>query len=160
MAITDARPVLLGMNNPLSVRLEHALYPHPPGCTGWRIWKMLEEVTGATRLEYVRAFDRVNLVTGAWSAEAAVLAGEALRARWRGRVVVVLGDQPRRALGLPRLFLHPQTTLDGVTWRQIPHPSGRNHFYNDAGARALVGQMLAELYRGGVAFASTEAQTI
>jgi hypothetical protein len=65
----------------------------------------------------------------------------------RGRVVVVLGEGPRRALDLPRQLIRPVSRL-GVVWRQIPHPSGRCRFYNDPVARAVVALLLEELYRG------------
>jgi len=151
MPTKDRRPVLLGMNNPVSSDPAHALYPHPPGCAGHRLWGMLNEAMPSgeqvSRSQYLRAFDRRNLVAGkTWSqAEARAGAGELTR-ELRGRVVVVLGQQPRQALGLPLHLIHP-IVHEGVTWRQVPHPSGRNHYYNDATNRRVVGELLAELYR-------------
>lgn len=143
----DTRPVLLGMNNPLSSDPEHALYPHPPGCTGWRLWDMLQErVPGVTRGQYLRAFDRRNLVDGrSWSREQARTRAESLVLEMRGREVVVLGEDPRSALGLPKLLIEPQE-LWGATWRQIPHPSGRNLWYNEPEHRLMVAVLLEQLY--------------
>jgi hypothetical protein len=139
------------MNNPLSSEPEHALYPHPPGCAGWRLWQMVHEKTGATRSQYLRAFDRRNLLsTAEWNQVEAGRAGEAFTSAARGRTVVVLGEPTRRAIGLPRLLLHP-LQWRGVTWRQIPHPSGRCRYYNDADARAVVVALLAELYDAAIA---------
>lgn len=140
------KPVLLGMNNPLSSRPEHALYPEPPRCTGWNLWKMLHDKTGATQEQYLEAFDRRNLLNARrWDARQARAAANSLVDLLQGRVVVVLGAEVVHALGLPRLLLHPQVSR-GVTWRQLPHPSGRCHWYNDPKNREVASLLLEELY--------------
>jgi hypothetical protein len=147
------KPVLLGMNNPVSDNPRHALYPSPHGCTGYRLWMMLKSRTGATEKEYLDAFERRNVLTGPWFPE---------RARehllglgpddvpivdvMRGRTVVCLGSEIRDLLGLAKVWVLPQEKW-GVTWRPIPHPSGRNHWYNDANNTAAVSVLLEELYR-------------
>lgn len=148
--MTDKRPVLLGMNNPLSDRPEHALYPVPDGCTGHRLWTMLNERTGATKTQYLRAFDRRNLIIGDWDPGEARLLGAEFVAKSDtvGRVVVVLGEGPRRALGLRKQLITP-ITLNGTIYRQIPHPSGRCRFYNDPVCRAVAALLLEELYETG-----------
>lgn len=138
------RPVIVGMNNPVSVRPEHALYPHPPGCAGYRLWKMLHDYTGASRGVYTRGFERMNLVTGVWSTIRARERAERLRAEMTGRTVLLLGEEVRRAVGVDRLLADPQLWC-GVTWRQLPHPSGRNPWYNDAANRRLAGAVLEEM---------------
>lgn len=136
------------MNNPISSDPEHALYPYPEGCTGHRIWKLLSQRTGATQEQYLEAFDRRNLVGGrAWSLSAAREALPGLREYARGRVVVVLGSEVRELLKLPRLLVHP-LEVDGTVWRQLPHPSGRNHWYRVPGNREVAELLLEELYRG------------
>lgn len=141
------KPVLLGMNNPLSSRPEHALYPHPVGCTGHRIWKMLEVRTRASQEDYLEAFDRRNLLgVQTWRmADAREAASHFIR-EMNGRVVLVLGAEPRDALRLPPLLVKPQD-LHGVTWRQLPHPSGRNLWYNVPENKHLAELLLEELYR-------------
>ncbi len=124
-----AKPVLLGLDNPHPTE---ALAPWPPNCSGWRLWKMLNERTGATPEEYEQAFDRRNIKTHS-------LPGE-------GQVVVVLGEEVRKALGLPKVLIHPVQMM-GLTFRQVPHPSGRTLFYNDPVQRQLVAMLLEELYR-------------
>jgi hypothetical protein len=143
----DARPVLLGMNNPLSSDPAHALYPHPPGCTGWRLWEMLNERVPLSKTQYLRTFDRRNLVDKPkWSKQEARDRGRWLREfDLRGREVVVLGNEPRDALLLPPKLIEPQL-IEGITWRQIPHPSGRNLWYNDPHNRMLVAVLLEQLY--------------
>jgi len=131
-------PILVGLDNPHRPEPEYALYPLPRGCTGWRIWQMLNSRTGASRQDYVRVFDRRNVCDMADESEFPA-----------GSTVVLLGEQVRcwadRRIGLPRVFLLPQV-IDGVTYRQIPHPSGLNLFYNSPVNRGLVALMLEELY--------------
>lgn len=159
------KPILIGMNNPVSTRPGHELYPLPEGCTGNRLWKMLHQRTGATMRQYCDTFERRNLVRG--------LEYDRVRARARayetwielkgtGRTVVLLGASVREAFdwvlknqvdgplfndapGLPPLLVHPQEA-GGCTWRQIPHPSGRNLFYNEEKNREVVALLMEELY--------------
>lgn len=141
------RAVLLGMNNPLSSDPRHALFPHPPGCTGHRIFTMLSErVPGLTRGQYLHGFDRRNLVVSKrWSRSAAEAVVAGYERDWQGRTVLVLGDEPRRALGLPRVLIRA-VEHRGVNYRMIPHPSGRCLWYNDPQCRALAALLLEELY--------------
>ena len=129
----------------MSHRPEYALWHSPPGCTGHRLWKMLSARTGATEEEYVSCFERVNLVTGPWRQSAADAAASLLRPVLRGRTVVLLGQSVRRAFGVPRLLVHPQV-IDDVTWRQLPHPSGRCHWYNDRRNKHVAELLLEELF--------------
>lgn len=136
------------MNNPVSRRPEHALWPDPPGCSGWRLWKMLHDACGATKDEYLDLLDRVNLVIGApWSLPAARLSAAALRHAMVGRTVVLLGAGVRDALGHERCPLAESYERDGSTFHQLPHPSGRSLWYNAAENRATAGRLLASLAR-------------
>lgn len=147
------RPLLLGMNNPHHDDPRYDLYPSPKGCTGWRIWKMLSDRTGATKHDYVQQFSRRNLVRGRkWRRDRVEAA--ALQVTFfakPGTTVVLLGDEVRRAMNLvlggrvDKILIHPQV-VDGVVYRCVPHPSGRNRFYNDPAARELVALLLEELY--------------
>ena len=144
----DMRPVILGMNNPYSDSPRHALFPHPPQSAGYRLWKMLNSRTGLTRGQYVRAFDRRNLVTGSWVRENAAHNFAAMRQELHGREVLLLGEEVRRVVGVPRELVLP-TAWDGVVYRQLPHPSGRCLWYNDATCRELAALLLEEMYEGG-----------
>lgn len=126
------RPILLGIDNPYSKDVAHALLPHPKNCAGWRLWKMINDVSGMTKEEYAAKFDRRNLVDELPIAN--------------GSVVVLLGEEVRQAFGLKKLLIHPQVK-NKVTYRQVPHPSGRCLFYNDPVMRRLVGIMLEDLCR-------------
>jgi len=158
------KPLLIGMNNPVSLRAGHELYPLPEGCTGNRLWKMLHQRTNASMREYVDTFERRNLVRAvAWDrTKARARAYETIvELRGKGRTVVLLGNAVREAFdwvlrgeglldptcaaGIPPLLVHPQEA-GGCTWRQIPHPSGRNLFYNDEKNREVVAMLLEELY--------------
>ena len=143
------RPLLIGMNNPISQADGFQLYPYPEGCTGHRLWSMLRErLPHVSRRSYLDTFERRNLVTGRqWSKEQGRASAERIFAEmWgSGRVIVLLGEDVRRAFGHPRLLLRPQE-IGGATWRQIPHPSGRNLWYNSSNHRKLVGLLMEELY--------------
>lgn len=159
------RPIIVGMNNPVSTRPGHELYPLPEGCTGNRLWKMLHSRTGASMRQYVDAFERRNLVVGKeWDRLAARARAYEVVCELRdsGRTVVVLGQEVRAAFdyviggdgwanlsndrgGLPPLLVHPQQAA-GCTWRQVPHPSGLNRWYNDPKNVKLVELLMEELY--------------
>jgi hypothetical protein len=143
------RPVLIGMNNPISSAPEHALFPYPPGCTGHRLLEMLQSrVPGATRREYLARFDRRNVVYGPLFDKQIARDGAAgLYSEFfgSGRTIVLLGADTAAAFGIPRLLIHPQI-IGGSTWRQIPHPSGRNLWFNDKQNRLLVAMLLEDLF--------------
>lgn len=142
------KPVLIGMNNPVSSVDGYQLYPAPEGCTGHRIWQMLHERLQVSRTAYIDAFERRNLVTGV-RFDRALAKQEADRLFalfWgSGRTIVLFGSEVRVAFGHPRLLVEPQT-IGGCTWRQVPHPSGRNLWYNDPDHKKMVGVLLEELY--------------
>lgn len=142
----DSRPILLAMCNPRSSDPDLALWPDPPGCSGHRLWQLLHGRTGATQEDYCRTFDRRNLLRGRWwSPGVAREFAPRFIAGVTGREVLVLGGEVRDALGLPRLLVHPQE-LHGVTWRQLPHPSGRCRWYNDEDNRLTAALLLESLY--------------
>lgn len=149
------RTILLGMNNPLSGDPDHALYPSPAGCTGYRIYEMLREGDGSVSVsKYLRVFDRRNLVAGrAWSPRAGREAGAALRAELRGATILVLGAQTWRSLRFEKRPEpgHEDAVFElcgcGVsnTWHYLPHPSGLNRWYNDPANRAVAVRALTRL---------------
>jgi hypothetical protein len=145
----DPRPVLVGMNNPVSLAPEHALYPWPPGCAGHRLYAMLLEARseGMMMSTYARAFDRRNLVRGAWDREAAREAAAALRAELTGRRAVLLGREVARAFGIghPAPLGRVTDITRGTTFYFLPHPSGRNPHYNEPANRIAAGRLLCQL---------------
>jgi hypothetical protein len=131
--------IILGLQNPYD---GEALAPEPINSAGWRLWRM----TGLTREEYLR-IDRRNLLSDdvPWDDEPGAFFARSLQP---GDIVVALGDEVRRALGLRKQLIVP-VARDGVTYRQIPHPSGRNLFYNDPVNTKLVERMLRCLTSNG-----------
>lgn len=150
------RPVLVGMNNPLSPDPAHALYPSPVNCTGWRIWRMLCDYAGVPipARAYCRAFDRRNLISSPqWSKSEARRVAPDLWSSLEGRTVLVFGVETLGALRLPRPpeaeLQAPEPTLLGggpAAWAWAPHPSGRCHWYNDRRNRHKVGALLFGLF--------------
>lgn len=150
------RPVLLGMNNPLSEDPKHALAPYPERSAGHRLWTMLNEVSGVGRSEYMAAFDRRNLVEAKfWYPEDARKHAPALLAGLAGREVVVLGHSVRNSLQLYALELGGPLVAHGVLWRFLLHPSGRTIAYNQHETRLCAGLLLEELYHRGVQASDT-----
>jgi hypothetical protein len=143
------KPVLIGMNNPLNSDPKFALFPYPPGCTGHRIFCMLQSRRpGVLRKQYLETFDRRNLINDTeWVSSLPYLRDKAeqMRKNLVGRTVVLLGNEVRRAFGLRPVLVHPQE-MDGVTWRQLPHPSGRNLWYNDRENYEVAALLIEELF--------------
>jgi hypothetical protein len=141
------RPVLLGMNNPVSSDPEHALYPHPSACTGARLLRF----SGLDRHTYLTAFERRNVLDGQqWSARAARERAPSLREELRGRTVVLLGAPVNSVMrgGTEHELAGPFVwTPDGHDgWlAKVPHPSGLNHFFNDSLHQELLAIFMAEL---------------
>jgi hypothetical protein len=93
-------------------------------------------------------FERRNLVVGAEYDKrmAKVNASLIYAEQWgRNRTIVLLGQDVVTAFGIPRLLVHPQV-IGGNTWRQLPHPSGRNLWYNDHDNRRVAAMLMEELY--------------
>lgn len=145
---TSDYPVLVGMNNPISQRPEHALYPAPAGCAGHRLWSVLHEETGCGLRAYLEAFERVNVLVGSWDRSRAREAARGLRSRLAGRTILLLGREVHRAFEAPTDVELLDCYWEGETVLYLlPHPSGRNLWYNKESNRRLVGALLGRLYR-------------
>lgn len=140
-----SKPLLLGMNNPQG---NEAFWPYPKGCTGWRIWKMLESQTGISDREFIRSFDRMNMLNlPEWSMTLARQNRELIMPKLMGREVVVVGYDTFRAMEFPpppRPFLWGK--VSGIRYCLMPHPSGLNRMYNDPATVMTACLLLAELY--------------
>lgn len=145
------RPVIIGMNNPHSSDPRFALAPHPARVAGWNLWRMLQDVAGTSRAEYMRTFDRRNLLSErAWDPVAARRQSENLWESLEDHTVLVLGQSVRRVLWLQDAPPLLWRTDRGVRWCLVPHPSGLNRWYNDPLHRLAVGyrlEALLERYR-------------
>lgn len=141
------RPVIIGMNNPVSDDPGHALFPLPPGCTGHRLYEMLRAEMGATQREYLHVFDRRNLVIGEWRLGHARENAALLLPSLAGRHVVLLGREVVKAFQLPRMQAGAVHRAGDATFYQLPHPSGRNPWYNAEENRRIASELLGRLYR-------------
>lgn len=113
------KPLLIGESNPYGGNPEHALFPWPEGCSGWRL---CHRVLDLDPVYYLEAFDRANLIVGdTWSIPAARTAAAALTHDRR----ILLGAKVAAAHGKP---FAPFASAAGEGWRGFiwPHPSGRN----------------------------------
>lgn len=155
------KTVLCGMNNPLGAHPRLALWPHPPNCTGWRVWRMLDEASVASGLgtvtekQYREGFERVNVLDSVeWSAREASRSGREKMDSMTGRRIVFFGVRTLKAVGLPR--------SEWGVWREyhwlpaepmiyciLPHPSGRCREYNDPEVREMAGRVLLREYLRG-----------
>jgi len=112
------------------------------------MWKLVADGTGASQSDYADRFDRRNLISDGteWTSWRAFQAAGEMRGTFPwGITVVLLGERVRQAFQLPKMLIHP-IEIDGVLYRQIPHPSGRCLFYNDPILRALVALLMRDLY--------------
>jgi hypothetical protein len=151
-------PLLIGMNNPYGTDPHYALYPLPEGSAGGRLYEMIHEATGLSRSQYVRSFDRINLVEGPWSPSKARSRVIDLRPSLAGRVVVMLGREVQLAFEVvvpimeeAQLFEVGPALARGspgglITYYAIPHPSGRNPWYNDPQNRCRVVALLRRIH--------------
>lgn len=145
-----SKVLLLGMNNPISDDPKFDLYPYPEGSTGYRLWKMLPD--GTTRSEYLSAFERRNLLRARqWDALAARDAARAARPTLEGRVVVVLGTEVRKALELAPAEPLSCNDAGGFRWVAVPHPSGRNRWFNEPANFERSRRVLAVLFWASLA---------
>jgi len=141
------RPSIVGMNNPQG---NLPLWPDPPGCTGWRMWQMITEVTGCNKRQYLHAVERVNIVEGkVWSAATARANARALQTRLEGRTTLLLGAAVPAALGRPRQPWGSWQLGYFGRYAVIPHPSGLNRWYNEQFNRALAQKILVEVFDEG-----------
>lgn len=148
--------LLVGEDNPLSLEPEHALHNYPPNCAGWR----LQRILGLSDDDYL-GLDRTNLCTPTWStfearARAKLLMGAALR----HDAMVLLGRKVAEAFARvldPRPRLEPFTRHDlrieagevaRLTLVALPHPSGRNHLWNDPANRLRAQALLRDAAPG------------
>lgn len=130
--------IVVGMNDPSG---RGALLTDEPGSAGWRLWQL----SGMTRELYEETFVRINLVDGAtWDASRAEVGAInlmlSLSTRDRDeRPIVVLGREAEKA------FRKVLTSPPPSNFYFVPHPSGKNLYYNLLRNRARVSRLLRKL---------------
>lgn len=164
-----AKPLLVGLHNPLSPEPEFALYPRPHGCTGWHLQQMLRPALHPG--DYLRAFDRIDLLEHHEQVGGKGYTARLRRARVRlfdhivaGKyeTLVLLGADVWRAVtpgvrpSRPPWLCWDTFTIvgSGVGWAvrflSLPHPSGRNQWYRDSANKAAAARALQQLAVAGL----------
>lgn len=137
------KPILVGEDNPFGGPPHHALWCEPRRSAGGRLCYNILGL--ASEREYIRGFDRANLCRGKWSAaEASKYASELEHSH---RTLILLGAKVCHAFGynfepftVKRKFTSASaevvigTPHDEWTFVLLPHPSGRNHLWNEPGS--------------------------
>lgn len=138
--------LLVGEHNPYGPDDAFALYPEPEHSAGGRLCRL---VLGMEPREYLRSFDRANLLHAArWSAPRAREEARRILATGRRRLVL-LGARVAAAFGLESAQFQ-RRHAGGVVLVAIPHPSGRCRAWNVPGAFALARSLVKELSGGAL----------
>ena len=146
MSEVTRRVFLVGESNPYSTDPRYALYPLPANASGGRLARIL----GMQATEYLRAFERRDLLSGKWSAPEARVAANTLRGELRdGEALVLLGTKVAAAFGY---VYEPLTRHRGLVHGEvgyevllIPHPSGLNRAWHDPAMAPRVRAAVNEL---------------
>lgn len=94
-----------------------------------------------THEQFTDGFERVSLIyRSTWS--------RVLPSLRNGGTIVLFGEECRVAFGLPSMLIHP-IEKDGVTWRQLPHPTVSAEWYDNPECYDLAASLLHELYLKG-----------
>jgi hypothetical protein len=124
----SCRVLLVGEDNPYGSEPEFALYCYPPGCSGYRLRRIL----GLPQYQYL-GLHRTNLCDHAWTKERAKQrALELLDPNAAWRVMVLLGRKVTETFekvalgGDPLVAFSTRTCCPSMTLVSLPHPSGRN----------------------------------
>ena len=143
----EGRVLLLGESNPYGPDPEFALYCYPPGCSGYRLRRLL----GLPEEAYL-GLHRKNLCDGDWSMERAKKrAYELLSPEAPWKVIVLLGRKvtgvfEKAALDDVQLVaFSTRRCCPGMTLVSLPHPSGQNAALWNPRAQDRARQILREL---------------
>lgn len=160
------KPLLVGLNNPISNDPADALVPWPVGCTGDRLLGIIQAARPKFEMvDYLHAFDRINLwggrklPSGARGARMLANEGTRLLRRLEGgppRDVVLLGVKVWAAvmtrhahattLALP---FFSSREVGAVRCWYFAHPSGRCFVYNEPGRKQRAAEILVSIIEGG-----------
>lgn len=135
----DRGILLLGEVNPLGSTPEYALYPDPPGCSGWRLCYKIFDVSTA---DYLSLW-RTNMCVDGWSQRAAgVRASALLRVDAPWSTIIMLGRKVAGVMspvcGAVAPFEQSECSYGAggkrLRFVSLPHPSGMNRAWNDPSA--------------------------
>lgn len=157
-----SRPLLIGQAPGPNTNPDLPLFPVPKTSAGGR----LQHLMGLTRAEYMQLFERTNLLhefpgrhkrDDKFPMAKARLAASTIRPLLTGRRVVLVGRNVANAFDLGEMQFHRWQSVrarraciisgcDGMTMLAVvPHPSGRNHWYNSQGNRDEAARFWQEL---------------
>lgn len=154
------RPLLIGEAPGPNTLPEYPLFPAPLKSAGGR----LPGIMGISRAVYLQTFDRMNLILKypgpKWPAVQARENAKLIRPLLTDRHVVMVGRNVSRAFGFEELPWHKWALMvvkgnrpsepRHVRLAVVPHPSGRNRWYNDeAHCQEALGFWLELLVRFG-----------
>lgn len=116
-----------------------------------KIGRRLAEYAGLTLEEYRDRTERHNLFDSPiekWPREEAALNAGLIWSSLIGRRTILLGRRVADAFGLTNMKELRSVTLDdrGTEVAIVPHPSGRNIWWNEAGNRAEARRFLREAF--------------
>lgn len=149
--------LFVGLDNPQSRDPRYALFPSPKGCTGHRLMEMMGEVDTTltfTRKTYID-IPKLNLFPvgpcptsqkRGWLE----MAGSLLKRQLEGQAknVVLFGNEVRDAVFTadtqPKAMEWIKFGSDSTMYAWVPHPSGRNRYYNDTRKRRRVARFMQE----------------
>lgn len=130
--------MMLGMNVPRS-----GFEPlDPDGPTGKRLVSLIGR-------DVFDKFDRTNVLDRRiWSRQAARARASEVIASLRGRTVMVFGNEAWLTLSLPSCVLLECVVMnESDEWYRVPHPSGRNRWYNEIARRGRVRDLFESISR-------------
>lgn len=150
--------LLCGKDNPLSAHPGYALYHEPQNCSGHRLQS---RILGLPARSWYLPIWRTNLCVGGWDRDLAIGRAERLIQGDPGapppwRLIVVLGDDVLGAFcragrsdfcSFEPTGVRPHVTSGHeMTILPLPHPSGRNAFWNHSPniqrARAILSRLI------------------
>lgn len=165
--MSSRRTLLIGEQPPLGASLDtySPLFPLPAGSSGHR----LRILSGLSKLDYLRSFDRMNLIgwpSEVWPAEDAAWTALTMMRGCvlRERNVILLGERVRSAFSVAIPALNAMEIAKfrhfvgggGVTVALLPRPSGLDRAWNDPGVRERAKALLLQAARDFPAYQKEE----
>ena len=147
-------PMVVGQCPGREIPISWALFPYPTNSAGYRLWRMCQEAVAPDRFfraDYLRTFRRVNVMNHPVEFAKHRVPRErkaALLRRFASEqvsTVIILGYTVAEKLDLGRPSLCSATSGGAFSFTVIPHPSGRNPWYEYEANRARVVDFLGNV---------------
>lgn len=146
--------LFVGLDNPQSSDPRYALWPSPAGCAGHRLLMMMQrawpdfKTSGYLRIARTNLFP-IGMCPRAFRTSALRIAGEHLVNQTRGKPdlrVVLFGTEVADAvIGGMKYKPLKFVVMEETSYVFVPHPSGRNRYYNNEMNSRRVGKFLVKL---------------